>query len=190
MAALQRGHPDAVIEVWAEDEHRVGLLPIGRRVWAPQGRRPLTAVHRRYQWEYVYGFIHPATGQSSFTVLPTVSARAMSVALTLFAQDAGIDATHRAALVLDRAGWHTAATLAIPDGIDLLPLPPASPELQPAERVWPLVNEALANRAFTTLAALEAELVHRCRTLIADPTVLRRYTHFGWWPADALPPLL
>jgi hypothetical protein len=27
--------PDAVIEVWSFDEHRVGLKPILRRVWAP-----------------------------------------------------------------------------------------------------------------------------------------------------------
>src|SRR6516164_10642837 len=31
-------HPDKPIEVWATDEHRLGLKPIHRRVWAPIGR--------------------------------------------------------------------------------------------------------------------------------------------------------
>jgi hypothetical protein len=41
-------------------------------------------------------------------------------------------------LVLDQAGWHHATDLRIPDRIDLLFLPTYSPELQPAERLWPI----------------------------------------------------
>ena len=33
-------HPDAAVEVWAMDEHRIGLQPVLRRVWAPRGHRP------------------------------------------------------------------------------------------------------------------------------------------------------
>jgi hypothetical protein len=176
-----------VIELWAEDEHRVGLKPIQRRVWAPKGQRPIAAGHQRYQWEYVYGFIHPASGQASFTVLSTVSAQAMNAALTRFAQDAGITATHRAALVLDNAGWHTAQDLVVPEGIDFIHLPPVSPVLQPAERLWPLINEALANRAFADLDALEAVLVDRCRTMLATPGTLHAHTAYEWWPADLQP---
>jgi transposase len=176
-----------VIAVWCEDEHRVGLKPIQRRVWAPKGQRPLTAVHQRYQWAYVYGFVHPASGQSSFTVFPAVNAATMSKALARFATDAGITVTHRAALVLDNAGWHRATDLVVPAGVDLLFLPPQSPELQPAERVWPLINEALANRAFTDLDELERVLVERCRTLLDDPATLAALTHYHWWPEDRQP---
>jgi hypothetical protein len=34
--------PGEVVEVWAMEEHRVGLQPILRRVWAP--------VRPAYQW--------------------------------------------------------------------------------------------------------------------------------------------
>jgi hypothetical protein len=39
------------VEVWAEDEARLGLKPIVRRVWARRGKtqRPLAASHHRYQ---------------------------------------------------------------------------------------------------------------------------------------------
>jgi len=43
----------------------------------------------------------------------------------------------------------------VPDGIILLFLPPYSPELQPAERLWSLTNEPLVNRAFASLDELE-----------------------------------
>lgn len=180
-------HPDATVTVWAEDEHRLGLLPVVRRVWAPCGQRPTARVHRRYQWLDVYGFVRPTTGESWWCLLPTVTTAAMQLALVTFARDEGIDATHRAVLVLDGAGWHTTTRLVLPEGLHLVPLPPASPELQPAERLWPLVNEPVANRTFADLDALEEVLVARCRTLRADRPTVSALTHYWWWPTEQRP---
>ncbi len=87
-------------------------------------------------------------------------------------------------LALDCAGWHTTTKLDLPEGIDLVPLPPASPELQPAERLWPLVNEPVANRVFADLDALADILVSRCQTLRADRPTMSAVTHYWWWPSD------
>src|SRR4051794_28723197 len=46
-------HPGKAIEVGATDEHRIGLKPILRRVWAPKGQRPIALGHHRYKWLYV-----------------------------------------------------------------------------------------------------------------------------------------
>lgn len=173
--------------MWAEDEHRLGLLPVVRRVWAPKGQRPIAQVRRKYQWLYVYGFIRPSTGQSWWCLLPTVTTEAFALALATFARDEGIDATHRVILVLDQAGWHTSPELALPEGIALVFLPSASPELQPAERLWTLVDEPVVNRAFPDLAALETVLVERCRVLEADWTRLKSHTRFHWWPSEPRP---
>lgn len=162
----------------------MGLLPVVRRVWAKRGQRPRARVDRHYEWLYVYGFVRPATGQSWWCLLPSVSSEAMSAALAAFARDEGIDATHRVALVLDGAGWHTSGSLVVPDGIDLLRLPPMAPELQPAERLWPLVDEPVANRSFADLDELEAVLVTRCQTLRADPATVKAHTLFHWWPSE------
>lgn len=175
------------MSVWAEDEHRLGLLPVLRRVWAPSGERPTAWVERRYQWLYVYAFVRPTTGQSWWCLLPTVSTQAMTAALAAFARDEGIDAGHRAVLVLDGAGWHTAHALIVPDGIDVVRLPPASPELQPVERVWSLVDEPVANRTFADLDDLEATLVSRCQTLRGDRLTMTAQTRFHWWPPDHQP---
>jgi hypothetical protein len=132
----------------------------------------------------VYGVVRPSTGASWWGLLPTVTTAAMTLALATCARDEGLDATHRAGVVGDRAGWHIAGDLRLPEGIDLIVLP-AAPELPPAERLWTLVDEPIVNRAFPDLDALETVLVERCQRLEADPQRLTAHTHFHWWPADA-----
>lgn len=73
----------------------------------------------------------------------------MGAALAESARDEGIHPERRAMLALDRAGGHASPALAIPEGVHLAFLPPASPELQPAERPWELVDEPLASRTRT-----------------------------------------
>ena len=92
-------------------------------------------------------------------------------------------------LSIDHAGWHISDELVLPEGVHLAFLPAYSPELQPAERLWTLVDEPLANRAFATLDDLETVLVERCRILEAEPDRLKAHTHFHWWPPEP-PPVL
>jgi hypothetical protein len=126
--------------------------------------------------------LRPSTGASWWCLHPTVSTEAMHLALTALTAENRIGATHRAVLVLDGAGWHTSGTLDIPEGIDPVVLPPSSPEVQPVERVWSLVDEPVANRPFADLDELEAVLVARCRTLRADRRTIKAHTRFHWWP--------
>jgi hypothetical protein len=163
------------VTLWAEDEHRLGLLPVVRRT---------ARVRRRYEWCYVYGVVRPATGASWWCLLPEVSAEAFGLALAEFARDEGIGPGRRAVLAVDQAGWHLAKGLAVPEGVHLALLPAHSPELQPAERLWPLLDEAVANRAFADLDALEAALVARCRALMADRRTVKAHARFHWWPRE------
>ncbi len=70
--------------------------------------------------------------------------------------------------------------LVVPDGIELVYLPPYTPELQPAERIWPLLRESVANRVFKTLDALEEVLVRRCRWLLQNWEVVQQHVGFEW----------
>src|SRR5437899_6543397 len=36
---LQQAYPEAKVELWSQDEHRIGLKPVLRRVWARKGSR-------------------------------------------------------------------------------------------------------------------------------------------------------
>ena len=99
-------------------------------------------------------------------------------ALAVFAQEVGAGADKQIVLVLDHAGWHCSARLTLPEGIQLIFLPAYAPEVQPAERLWPLSNEPLANRIFTSLDELEQVQVERCRWLQDHPEVVRAHTCF------------
>ena len=72
----------------------------------------------------------------------------------------------------------------IPVGIDLAPLPPASLELQPVDRLWLLFDDALANRTFPALDDLEAALVARRQTLRTERRQVKRHTRSHWWPRE------
>ena len=74
-----------------------------------------------------------------------------------------------------------ASALKIPEGLHLIPLPPYSPELQPSEKLWPLLHESVANIDVTNMDELEENLVHRCRELRAQPEVIFGHTLFDWW---------
>ena len=99
-----------------------------------------------------------------------------------FADHFGVGQTKRIVLPLDQAGWHTTEKLEVPEGIHLVALPPYSPELQPAERLWPLVDEPLANQAFKTLDEAEELVYQRCRRLLQQQQLIRGLTYYHWWP--------
>jgi DDE superfamily endonuclease len=183
---LKEKYPTAKVELWCEDEHRLGLKPIVRKVWSPVGERPSVKVHQRYEWSYLYSFVRPKTGEIHWLILPTVNARVFSLALEHFAKEVGAgNKRRRILLVLDRAAWHTGGEVEVPEGMHLEFLPAASPELQPAERVWPLSNEGVANRHFEQIEDLEEALIERCVALCDQPEVIRSYTRYHWWPRVA-----
>ena len=115
------------MELWAEDEARLGLKPVLRRVWAPRGKekekRPEAVVRQRYQWMYVYGFVHPSSGRSEWWLLPGVSTEAMNAVLKEFARLTGAGPKKQIVVLLDGAGWHTSKKLQIPEGLHLHYLP-------------------------------------------------------------------
>ena len=50
------------------DEHRIGLKPITRGVWAPIGERPVALGHHRFEWLYVAGFVEPESGRTVWNI--------------------------------------------------------------------------------------------------------------------------
>lgn len=142
-------------------------------------------VRPRYEWLWVAGFVEPATGKTDWWLLPTVTADAFAAALTAFAATIKASPEQPALIVLDQAGWHLAHQVSPPPGVYLEFLPAYSPELQPAERLWPLLNEAVANRVFATLADLEEAIAERIRALVPQTDRIRDLTRYHWWPAEA-----
>ena len=157
----------------------MGLKPLLRKVWAREGERPQAVVAQRYQWFYVCSFVEPESGANLSLLVDGMDSTVMSWVLREFRAWVGEGA---AWVVLDRAGWHVSQRVEVPEGVDLEYRPPYSPELQPAERMWPLVNKAVANRYFETLEEMMEVVAGRCQVLSADPATVREHTLFHWWP--------
>jgi hypothetical protein len=115
--------------------------------------------HHRFDWLYVTAFASPATGETFWCLSDGISKPFFEAVLETFAREAEAGLGRIILLVLDNAGWH--ANLKIPDGIRLIYLPPYTPELQPAETLWSLVDEPIVNQHIATIEELEAKIAQR-----------------------------
>jgi DDE superfamily endonuclease len=161
------------VEVWAEEEARPGLKPIARRAWARRGERPTAHGRTKSQWLDVYGFVRPASGKDLELILPAAHTERMGLALAEFARWADPEGKKLLVLLVDHAGRHVAKRLEVPPDVVLRRLPACTPELQPAEPLWPLAREAVANEGFDDLEGLQQPLVTRCCWLMDHPEVVR-----------------
>lgn len=144
---MTAAHPAKRLEVWFQDEARIGQQGTLTNVWAERGSRPTAVKQTEYDWCYLFAAVNPRTGASSALITPTVNTAYMNKHLRFISREAGDDA--HVVLVLDGAGWHTSGGLQVPSNITLLHLPPYSPELNPVERVWAyLRSHYLSNRAY------------------------------------------
>jgi transposase len=165
------------VEVWFQDEARIGQQGTLTQVWAPKGSRPTAVKQTEYDWLYLFAAVHPQTGRSSALIAPTVNTELMNAHLAMIAQEAGPD-TH-VILILDSAGWHRAKALRVPANLTLLPLPPYSPELNPIERVWAyLRSHHLSNRLYRDYDELFDHAARAWNQL--DEAALRSITHTAW----------
>ncbi len=125
-----RGKP---IEVWFQDEARVGQQGTLARIWARRGSRPRAPRDRRYAWAYLFGAVCPERAVGAGLVLPYADTEAMGLHLAEISREVTPGA--HAVVVLDGAGWHDTPALRTPENLTLLPLPRYSPELNPVENV-------------------------------------------------------
>ena len=114
-------------------------------------------------------------GKAAGLVMPQCNTEAMAAHLAEISRHVACGA--HAVLILDQAGWHASAALAVPANITLLPLPPKCPELNPVENVWQFLRDTwLSNTIFTSCD----DIVDHCCTawnkLIEQP---QRITTIG-----------
>lgn len=141
------------IEVWFQDEMRVGQKNGLVYQWAKTGTRPRQPKDQRYANAYVFGAVCPARDAGAALVMPRADTEAMQKHLEEISRTVAAGA--HAVLILDKAGWHTTGKLAVPANITLLFLPPASPELNPAENIWQYLRQTrLSNRVFASYEAI------------------------------------
>ena len=117
------------IEIWFQDEARIGQKNGLVRQWARRGTRPHQPADQRYESAYLFGAICPARGVGAALAMPFADTEAMQLHLGEISRYVAEGA--HAVLWLDRAGGRTTEKLDIPSNITPIFLTSRAPELRP-----------------------------------------------------------
>ena len=179
-AAVPEHARGKALEIWWQDEARVGQQGTLTYVWADKGSRPRAPRDQRHSSAYLFGAVCPGRGTGAALVLPFASTEAMNAHLAEISTQVAPDA--HAVLVLDGAGWHQAGgRLRLPSNISLLALPPYCPELNPVENIWEFLRaNYLSNRVFDTYNAILDACCDAWNAFVADPKRIRSLTSREW----------
>ncbi len=173
---MSKGKP---VEIWFQDEMRLGQKNGIVRQWARRGSRPTQPADQRYESAYLFGAICPARGKGAALALPYADTEAMQLHLEEISRAVARGA--HGVLLLDRAGWHTTARLAVPKNLTLIFLPSRAPELNPVENIWQYLRQNwLSNRVFNTYEEIIDNACDAWRKLIAKPDIITSIGSREW----------
>jgi transposase len=143
------------MRLFCQDECRIGLMPITRHRITLPGVKPIQTSGPGYEYFYLYGAVEPETGQRFFTEHGRLNSDCFQVFLGRFAR--AFPYSHNV-MVLDNGAFHKAKKLSIPPNVELIFLPPYSPELNPVERFWQDLKDQLAFDFYRSLACLRQDV--------------------------------
>jgi len=159
-----------------QDEAGFGRINKPRYCWCPKGVRPSVPCHHIREYRYAYGAVEPLTGENFFLVLPYCNTECMNLFLSelsiQFSDDFII-------LIADKASWHISKGLKIPENIEIIHLPPYTPEMNPIEQIWAWLRlHGFRNEIFQTLNCVVDRLCDVIRSLTLD--TVKSITHRNW----------
>ena len=150
---------DKEVQLWIYDEMRYGLHPLLRKMWSLRGTRVVAPVNRRFEWGYLFGALEVENGQSEFLYTDRVVKDFDRAFLEQISKH-DPDCIH--VVIGDGAGFHHREGVEqenpLPKNIEILTLPPYSPELSPVEKIWDIVKDRICTVCWQTLEALESEI--------------------------------
>jgi len=160
------------------DEARFGRISDTRYCWCPKPFRPVCYSMVSHEYTYAYATVSVMDGKVDSLILPHVNGDCMQI----FLDEISVRyPDNRMIMVLDGAGWHRNESLIIPDNIQLLKLPPYSPELNPVEHLWDDLREkSFHNVVFNSIDALEDHLEEALRNMENDQDRIRSIVAWPW----------
>src|SRR3954465_4608617 len=177
--------PGTPVEVWFQDEMRVGQKNKLTYRWARKGSGPRAIHDQRTQSTYLFGAVCPERGAGAALVLPACNTEAMQLHLDEIATK--VTPGQHAILILDQPGWHGAKDLKAPKNITLLSLPPRAPELNPQENIWQFMRANwLSNRIFKSFDEIVDHGCYAWNTLIDQPWKIMSIARRDWAVAGHL----
>ena len=147
--------------------------------WARRGTRPRQPADQRYANAYLFGALCPQRDTGAALILPQSNTHAMELHLAEIS--ATVASGAHAIVLMDQAGWHTTSQLKVPDNLSLVFIPPATPELNPAENVWQYLRQTyLSNRIFKDYDDIVDRVCQAWRALLNEPGRITSITYREW----------
>ena len=140
-AALAAVGLTAASGVGFADELRLGLRGTTRRVWGRRGTKVRQRLQLRYEWRYLFAAVDARAGRIWWDWVDTMKAADLAPVLAGLREMDVLDA-----LVWDGAPSHGDADVRAV-GLPLIALPPYSPELNPAERLFEEVRRRVGEKS-------------------------------------------
>ena len=142
------------MEIWFQDEARLGQKNSLTRLWARKATRPRQPANQRYKTAYLFGAICPKKGKGAALMLPFANTEAMQMHLDAISCQVARKA--HGVILMDRAGWHTTGKLSMPKNLTIIFLPPGSPELNQVDNIWQYLRQNWrSNRVFEDYEAID-----------------------------------
>jgi len=172
-SALPEGVRAKPIEIWFQDEARVGQKGTHAYIWAPIGSRPPMLRDNRHTNAYIFGAICPQRAIAAGLVMPYANAQAMNEHLRCIGAQVRPEA--HAVVLCDGAGWHqSGGKLQVPPNITIVHIPPYSPELNPVENVWQyLRHNKLASMVWQSYEQIVEACCQAWNFIANDPDRIR-----------------
>lgn len=166
------------VRVMFQDEGRFCHISLPRRCWAPAGSRPLCGSQIIREYIYAYSAISPEDGVIDSLIAPRADTDVMAIFLRQVAERFKDDFI---IMFMDKAAWHTAGKLEVPENIKLLFLPPYSPQLNPVEHLWKEIREKyFSNVVFESIDAVENRLMEALTFMNQNQDAVKNFSGFDW----------
>ena len=171
--------PATPIEVWFQDEMRVGQKNGLVYQWAKKGTRPRQPKDQRYENAYLFGAVCPSRNTGIAVIMPHADTEAMQKHINEISLAVAPGA--HALILLDKAAWHTTRKLKLPGNLSLVALPPVCPELNAAENIWQYLRQTyLSNRVFDTYDAVVEAAARAWNKLLAEVGRIASLANRSW----------
>ena len=119
--------------------------------------KPICTFQQVFKSTWLFGAFSPITGDHFQFILPNCNADNFQIFLDNFSNE---NPNELKIMVLDNGRFHKAKKLIIPQNIVLVFLPPYSPELNPAEKMWAKYKREFSNIFFESLQDVEEFIIN------------------------------
>ena len=164
----KNNHSFESINLYFQDESRYGLKLRAKRILTSKGIKPIQPYQHKFKNTYLYGSYSPIDG-SHFTLdLPYCNTEMMQLYLNHFSL---VKPNELKITIMDNAAFHHSKKLTMPKNIVPIFIPPYTPELNPAERVWQYLKDNVCHKIFETLDDIQDEMHATIRNLLTSDRV-------------------